>query len=300
MTLWQQRHEYSILHAHLAFGPALVAVIAARWLGKSVIVKLGNSGEFGDIQTSQRTGRGKLRLALLRRWADVIIALDDEIRSEALSAGFAPGQIRQMVNGIDSKRFVPIQARSILKDRMQFNNKIVLVYVGRLAAQKSLPTLLEAFKYALASCPDLYLVLVGDGPQRNELEEQARRLMIRAQVAFAGNQPDVLPYLHAADVFVLPSLVEGISNALLEAMSAKLACVATSVGGNAEILDHGRCGILLPVGDVSAWSAAIVRLGNDAEQRHVFGEAAHQRILERYDFRVVGAEYEKLYQELSE
>jgi glycosyltransferase involved in cell wall biosynthesis len=76
-TLLQRRNEYKILHAHLSFGPAFAAVIAARLLGKRVIVKLGNSGEFGDIRVSQKTLRGGVRLFALRRWADAVIALDD-------------------------------------------------------------------------------------------------------------------------------------------------------------------------------------------------------------------------------
>jgi len=298
ITLWRDRQDYSILHAHLAFSPALVAVVVAHWLDKRVIVKLGNSGEFGDIQTSQRTWRGKLRLALLRRWANMIIVLDDDIRREALLAGFPAERIRIMSNGIDSSAFVPTQTRDIWKTRMRFENKVVLLFIGRLTAQKSLSTLLEAFACAVPHNPGLYLVVVGDGPQRKILESQAHRLNLASQVVFAGNQPDVLPYLHAADIFVLPSLTEGISNALLEAMAAKLACIVTSVGANVEILDHGRCGVLLPVGDVSALTDAIVRLSNDSEQRRIFGESAYQRVFDRYDFRVIGAEYEKLYEGL--
>src|SRR5512140_3073076 len=104
--LWRLRKNYSILHAHLAFGPAFAAVLAARFLGKRVVVKLGNSGEFGDIQVSQKTWRGRLRLSVFRRWADMVIVLDDAMQAEALSAGFRPERVRRMNNGIDARAFL--------------------------------------------------------------------------------------------------------------------------------------------------------------------------------------------------
>ncbi len=298
IILWQQRKNYSVLHAHLAFGPALAALIAARWFGKRVIVKFGAGGKFGDIQTSQAALRGRLRLAALRRWADAIVVLDDEMYAEALAAGFDARRIRKMNNGINVESFAPLQSRDEAKKRFELNDKIVIVFIGRLAPQKSLPVLLNALARALPSCPSLHLVLVGDGIQRGELESLAQTLKIESRVAFTGNQSNVIPYLHAADIFALPSLSEGISNALLEAMSAQLTCLVSEVGGNAEVLDHGNCGVLLPVGDADAWRDALVHFGNSPEARARFEQAAHQRVLDVYDFRVVGAAYEKLYQEL--
>jgi glycosyltransferase involved in cell wall biosynthesis len=297
-SLWRLRSQYTILHAHLAYGPAFAAIIAARFLGKRVIVKMGNSGEFGDVQASRSTLRGRLRLAMLRKWADVIIALDDSIYDEILSIGVDPRRIRRIPNGIDVKYFSAQQTRLEAKNKFKLADKVVMVYVGRLAPQKSLPTLLQALARSLPACPNLHLLLVGDGPDRIALEEQAQLLKIRDHVAFLGNQPDVRQYLNAADIFVLPSKSEGISNALLEAMSAGLACVVTTVGGNFDILDQGRCGVLLPTGDVSAWSNALTELGNDPEKRQILGEAAHKHVYSHFDFSVVGALYENLYTEL--
>jgi glycosyltransferase involved in cell wall biosynthesis len=157
---------------------------------------------------------------------------------------------------------------------------------------------LHALKSSLPACPKLHLLLIGDGPDRIELENQVQVLGIHDHVTFLGNQSDVRPYLNAADIFVLPSKSEGISNALLEAMSAGLACVATTVGGNSDILDQGRCGVLLPPGDVSAWSSSLIELGNDPEKCRVLGEAAQKHVLSHFDFSVVGTLYENLYTEL--
>jgi glycosyltransferase involved in cell wall biosynthesis len=299
LSLWTLRSKYAILHAHLVYGPAFAAMIAARFLGKRVVVKLGNSGEFGDIQVSLRTLRGRLRLAMLRKWADVIVALDDSIYNEILSIGVDPAQIRRISNGIDVGNFLPLQTRAQAKMKFDLKNKVVMIYVGRLAPQKSLPTLLQALERALPSSPTLHLLLVGDGPERAALESQVQLLGIKDHVTFLGNQADVRSYLNAADLFVLPSKSEGISNALLEAMSAGLACLVTTVGGNFDILDHGRCGVLLPPGDVIAWSNSLIEFGNDPEKRQSFGAAAQKHVTSHFDFSVVGSLYENLYAELT-
>lgn len=289
-TLWQLRHRYQLLHAHLAFGPAFAAVLAARILRKKVIVKLGNSGHFGDIRTSQATFRGRLRLFVLRHWANRVIILDDAMRCEALAAGFPPSRLVQMNNGIDAGTYSP--------DYKKADGTVNVLYIGRLTAQKSLPVLLESFAHALQDCPELRLTLVGDGAERFALESLTQELGLNGKVTFAGAQDEVRPYLQTADLFALPSVSEGISNALLEAMSSGLACLATPVGGNAEVLDQGRCGVLLPGGDVAAWSLALSRLGKDRELRERLGTAALRRVLDVYDFSVVGAHYEDLYQTL--
>ena len=298
-TLFRRRNDYKILHAHLSFGPAFAAVIAARLLGKRVIVKLGNSGEFGDIRVSHKTLRGRVRLFALRRWADAVIALDDAMQVEALEAGFDARRLRRMNNGINFESFLSTRTKEEAKSALNLSGKVIVLFMGRLSEQKSLPTLFNAFAVARKDCPALHLLLLGDGPSRRALEFQAEKLDLSAHVTFAGSQRDVRPYLEAADVFALPSVSEGISNALLEAMSAGLACVATPVGGNAEVLDAGACGVLLPPRDESAWAAALAELGNDSQQRERLGEAARARVRARYDFSIVGGQYESLYRELT-
>jgi glycosyltransferase involved in cell wall biosynthesis len=296
--LWRLRKEYSILHAHLAFGPAFAGVVAARLLGKRVVVKLGNSGEFGDIQVSNKTWRGRLRLSVFRRWADLVIVLDDAMWKEAISAGFNPQRLRRMNNGIDAKAFASSASRHDAQSALGLAGKVVVLSMGRLAAQKALPMLFQSFAAALPGCPSLHLLVLGDGPERAALEALAKSLNISQHVTFAGNQADVKPYLNAADLFVLPSASEGISNALLEAMSAGLACLATPVGGNTAVLDDGRCGMLLPVGDVRAWSETLIQLGQSSWARERLGKAAQERVQNEYDFSVVGERYASLYADL--
>jgi len=296
--LWRQKHDYEILHAHLAFGPAFAGVIAARLLGKSCIVKLGNSGDYGDILTSQRTLRGRLRLGAIRRWANIVIVLDDAMNQEVIRTGFDPTRVRRMYNGIDITALNTSDLTSIPSFQTHSADRIVAIFVGRLTKQKSLGTLLQAVSVVIQSCPSLHLVMLGDGPERSNLEQEAIALGIIQHVTFAGYQANVEPYLRSAQLFVLPSVSEGISNALLEAMSFGLPCLASAVGGNSEVLGYGKYGILLPPNDVKAWARALEEMATVSAMRFEMGELARQRIVESYDFRVTGMKYEELYQEL--
>ena len=282
----------------MLFGPAFAGTWMRRLLNKRILVKLGSSGETGEIRTSQRTARGRWRLSLLQNWADAIVTLDDGMKQEAIAAGFTAERIHSIPNGIDLQSFTSTASQSDTKSALGLPDKTIILFVGRLVKEKSLPTLLSAFAAALSEYPNLHLEIVGDGVEREALETQATELDIRENMRFAGRQPDVRSYLHAADIFVLPSITEGISNALLEAMSAGLACLATPVGGNAEVLGQGSCGILLPTENVEAWKQALVQVGSDAALRHQLGEAARQRIQENYDFSIIGTRYETLYTDL--
>ncbi len=298
LALWRCRGEYEIFHAHLSFAPALVASSMGRLLGKRVIVKYGNSGLFGDVQASQRTWRGRVRLTVLRRWVDVNIALSAEMETELLAAGFPSERICRMVNGVDAEAFRPQESKTAAKESLGLADRTIALFVGRLTAQKALPTLMLALQNAVTVCPQLHLVLVGDGPDRLALEQRVSELGIAPHITFVGKAADVRPYLNAADMFVLPSVAEGISNALLEAMAAGVACVATAVGGSPEVLDDGACGVLLPPERPDLLSAALVRLARDPDEAARLGRLARSRILSHYDFAVVGDQYRSLYAQL--
>ena len=268
--LWHLRDRYEILHAHLAFGPAFAGVIAAQFLGKRSIVKLGNSGAFGDVASSQKSLRGRLRLAVIGRWADIVIVLDQAMEQEAISAGFDPQRLRLMTNGIDALALSTSTEKSEYQSLVPAG-RIIVLFVGRLTKQKSLNTFLQALSMAVRACPSLHLILLGEGPERAELEQQASAMAITDHVTFAGYQPDVAAYLQTAHMFVLPSVSEGISNALLEAMSVGLPCLASSVGGNPEVLGHGKYGVLLPPQDIDAWACALMEMAGDEARRQDHG-----------------------------
>ena len=164
---------------------------------------------------------------------------------------------------------------------------------------KGVRVLLNAFQHVIKGFPKTHLLLVGNGEDRIGLEELSVGLKIEKDVTFAGDVNDVKPYLRASDIFVLPSFGEGISNSLLEAMSTGLACVATKVGGSADLLSNGQNGVLVSPNNVDELTDALITLVKDKEQRENFGNVARQFVLLKYDFTSVGARYLSLYNELA-
>jgi glycosyltransferase involved in cell wall biosynthesis len=173
----------------------------------------------------------------------------------------------------------------------------VIGSVGRLAAVKNYRLLLQA----VARLPPEVrwrLVLVGDGPQRAELEQTAAELGIAARASFLGHREDVAAVLSDLDVFVLPSDSEGMSNTLLEAMAAGVAVIASDVGGNREVIEADRSGLLFARGDTAAAAQAIQQLVTDAALRQRLANAGLQRAHTTFALSTMLSAYENLYRDV--
>jgi glycosyltransferase involved in cell wall biosynthesis len=142
------------------------------------------------------------------------------------------------------------------------------------------------------------LILVGDGEERDRLASKAGELGIADHVHFAGRIDDPAEYLRAADAFVLPSVAEGMSNSLLEAMATALPCLASRIGGNTDLIDHGHDGMLIPPGDRSAWGSALAQVVEDCGLARRLGDSARAKIEERFALPVVVDRYVDLYRRL--
>jgi L-malate glycosyltransferase len=173
-----------------------------------------------------------------------------------------------------------------------------LVYVGRLHEQKGLDVLLTALA-AVQSSPSPALSLVGTGPFEERLRALVYELGISGDVEFAGVRQSLTPLLHGADVFVLPSRAEGLSNSLLEAMAIGLPVVASAIPGNTDVIQSGVNGLLSDPGDPAALADALERLLSDGGLRRRLGEAARRTVEERFALEEVAARYRELYEELS-
>lgn len=298
LAILLRRNSFDVLHAHLAFSPAAVAALAGRLLGKAVVVKFGTGGASSEIAVSRKSWRGQLRLAILRRWVDVYVALTDEMKTELIQTGFDRSRIVRMSNGIDAAEFAPAEDREQAKAAVSFGGMVLVLFAGRLVAIKGLPILLQAFGTVVRDCDRVRLIVAGEGDQRAALESAVERQRLRPYVQFVGKVSDMGPYLRAADIFVLPSLGEGISNSLLEAMSAGLACIASRVGGAVELLDNGNCGILVAPNDAGQLAEALSTLVNQRQEVVRLGSLARERVLQLYDFSSVAAKYIELYDRL--
>lgn len=171
----------------------------------------------------------------------------------------------------------------------------VLLFVGRVAEIKDLPTMLRAFAQAVKRVPQLRLWIVGDGPARAGLESSAERLGVAGKVRFFGQRLDTAGLFRAADCFAMSSVSEGLPMSLLQSMSIGLPSIVTDVGGMQEVLQLSDGGLLAPVGDDAAMAAAMVRMASDFDLRHGCGEQARAAYQANFTLDAMHEAYLRLY-----
>jgi glycosyltransferase involved in cell wall biosynthesis len=292
-TLRRFRSELDVVHTHQGLWEAVATGLASPWLpGIPTLVQPASSGYYGEADELRRTrGSGPLGRIILRNTA--FAAISAEIERQWRDLGVPAGRISRMASGVDADHFRagPSTVESTLLPRPR------VVFTGRLHPQKNLPLLLEAWTEVARQTP-ANLVLVGPGADRQALAELAETLGVADRVQFAGAVPDPADHLRAADVFVLPSVAEGMSNSLLEAMATSLPCVVSGIGGNTDLIDDGRTGVLVREATPAAWSSALIGLVHDPTRAEGLGEAARCRIDAEFSLRVVVDQYVELYRRL--
>lgn len=202
--------------------------------------------------------------------------------------------VTQIYNGVDAEKYRPGNGRARI--RAEFGlaaDTPVIGVVGRLDPIKDHPTLFRAFEIVRTALPEARLLVVGDGPERKRLESQAG-----GGVIFLGNRSDAPEILRALDLFVLPSLNEGISNTILEAMATGIPVVATRVGGNPELVEDGHTGILVKPRDFQSMASAILRYLQHPDLRAKHGEAGRQVVLKRFSIEIMVRSYEAVYRRM--
>jgi glycosyltransferase involved in cell wall biosynthesis len=215
-----------------------------------------------------------------------------------LYGGIPRERITTIVNGIDPDRFQSPESRSELRQKLNLpTDRPVIISVGRLTRPKGYPYLLGALVLMASEARPLTLI-VGDGPDRHDLESQITRLKLEHDVQLLGNRRDVPDLLAAADLFVLASLWEGLPLALLEAMASGLPSVVTAVGENSKLIRDGTSGLLVPPADGPALADAIRRLLYQPLQRKRMGQAAREEVKRRFSIERCIKAHENLYEEL--
>lgn len=281
-----------MLHSH-GYKEDLVALMARRKARLSVpAVRTQHSTPF-----PRTTLPMKFYSFLDRRGAsrfDRTVAVSGALRSE-LERFLPPSRITSIMNGIPLPDPALLDKRALPEDPSGF----VIGAVGRLAPEKRYDILIEALSLLAADGIKASLVLVGDGPQRAELEEQARSVAPGA-VRFAGFQSEVYPWLSSFDLYSISSSREGLPITLLEALACRLPVVATSVGGIPEVIASGENGLLVPPGDPKALAEAIASLHNDREKGRLFGKRGRATVEQKFSIERVASETEKMYADLLE
>jgi glycosyltransferase involved in cell wall biosynthesis len=297
-ALRRLRPQYDLVHTHQGLWEAVATGLARGWLaGAPTLVQPASSGYFGEAEELLRTrGAPLLRRAILRNTAFAAISADIEHQWRGL--GVRRERLVRMASGVDADHFRPAVAHETSSEtEPSLLPRPRVVFTGRLHPQKNLEMLLSAWP-AVVHRTGANLILVGHGPDRERLETQAAALGVARHIQFAGAVADPARILRAADAFVLPSVAEGMSNSLLEAMATALPCLASRIGGNVDLLDDGETGLLLPGDEPEAWSSALNQVLAAPAMARRLGAAARARIEAEFALPVVVDRYVALYQEL--
>jgi sugar transferase (PEP-CTERM/EpsH1 system associated) len=280
---------------------AIEAVIAARLAGVRAVVHSEHGYEL-DMQPGLPLRRRLLRHLAYRMASRVATVTHDLKTYHAAQAWWRPERIRVLYNGVNLDEFKS-QRQSCEAMRQQLGipqHALVLGSVGRMVRLKDFVTLLKAASLLATQIPDLYVVLVGSGPELSKLQQfVASSPELSGRVIFPGMLDRVADALNTMDIFVLPSLMEGMSNTLLEAMAVGLPLVATRVGGNVEVVAEGRCGFLFTPEDVHGLAGLLRTLLRDAPLRAEFAKAARERAVTDFSLQAMVRRYRDLYIELA-
>ena len=267
----------------------------ARLLGVPWLVKLAGGGVTGDIAGVVAHEDAARRLEALRQ-ADRVVCLSRQIEEEVARVGVAPERLVHVPNGVDLAALsasAPLASEAVGLPA----GARPLLFVGRLDAGKRVDVLLRALAFLRDAGSPAWLLIAGRGPDERDLASLADRLGLAERVRFLGQRDDVPRLLKLAGALVLPSVAEGMSNALLEALATGTPVVATRIPAN-ELLVDDSSAWLVPVDDAEALSRALLAALSDAPEASRRAAEGVRRVAERFDIGPVAADYERLFREL--
>ncbi|MEP6892296.1 MAG: glycosyltransferase family 4 protein [Gaiellaceae bacterium] len=273
-----RKGRFDVVHTHTSKG-GFIGRAAARLAGVPIVFHTAHGFAFHESSSPVAVAVYTRLERLASRWSDRVLTVSDFHRHWAITERLAaPERIVTVRNGVSRSRLV------VARDRRDFRGElgveasdVLLVSVGRLATQKGLGTLLQALPKLLRRGVRARLVLVGEGPLRSALEEQITATALTATVSFLGFRSDVGDILNASDIVIAPSLWEGLSISVLEAMASGKPIVATNIGSNLELLEDGVSGLLVPPNDPERFADAILTLALDPDAASRYGAAARER-----------------------
>jgi glycosyltransferase involved in cell wall biosynthesis len=233
------------------------------------------------------------------RRADKVIAVSEEIRKRMKRAGIAEEKICLIDNGVNLDRFPSSADPNTIKESLGIDREAqVIGTVGALTLEKGHVYLLRAAAKVIKTFPRAVFLLVGDGKERLNLATSVSQLGIQDNVIFTGMRKDVPEILPILDVFLLPSLNEGLPMALLEAQAARVPTVSTRVGGIPAVVEDGTTGILIPPKDSDAIVQAISRMLLDRKTALEMGQKGCERVRDHFSSQTMASKYISIYKEL--
>lgn len=286
-----------IVHCHTSKA-GLIGCLAAKLAGVKVIVYSPHGHLFAEGARIPGVSGNILRLKLfyyLRKLASScatkIIALNHADKDEQVNLKLAPADKYEVI-------YNAVQLPNGIAQPTTPSGYPTIATIGRLVPEKGQSYLLEAVKLTKTKYPDVSLLVIGDGPLRNNLETQAEKSGIKNNVKFLGVRDDLYAILSGIDIFVLPSLYEAFGIALLEAMAAKKPAIASRVNGIPEVVVDGKTGLLVPPANPSALAEAIIKLTGNKAMAQQMGVAGYGRVKDLFTMEKMIAKVDNLYNQL--
>ncbi len=305
LKLWKilRALDPAIVHTrNLATLEAQIPTLLLPWV-KTVHGEHGREGVDLNGQNRKYNLLRRFIRPMVGRYITVSRDLEGWLRQ---TIGVADNKICQIYNGVDQAKFYPADNKNIglAPEGFLSGDSIVIGTVGRLAAVKDQASLLSAFAQLLQDAAEyrerLRLIIVGDGPLYDQLQQQVREFGAEHNVWMTGDSDDVADMLRLFDLFVLPSLGEGISNTVLEAMATGLPIVATAVGGNPELVTDEVNGRLVPVGDPHSLAEVMAQLIGQPEHLKTMGSNSLDKVRRQFNWDNTVEEYLAVYDALLE
>lgn len=293
--------DFHVWHVHQYGAHATLAVIMGKILRRPVILKLTSTGAQGLSATLSNAP-----LSTLQRWAHkrvaACVAVSKESTTEAIAFGIPLHRVVTITNGIDIKQF----CCKTTKERFEIKIKLgldplkkICIYIGRLSMEKNPLCIIEAWYSIKSHLSEAWsLIFIGDGPLRVDLQNKIRDLKLTHDVHTIGETPSVSQWLAAADLFVLPSLNEGMANTLLEAMACGLPSIVTDVSGVDQLVRQPQTGLVVPINDTEALASALLTLHSDHEQRKKMGSRARKHMVANFSMDQISMHYQHLYERI--
>ncbi len=284
---WLITNRPDIIYVSMLKHDAYVAVGVGQKLGIPVVLRPEGAGDTGDLAW-QKWGRFGSRIGKRCKQADAFVAISPAIHAELLAEGYDKARIHNLPNG------VPVPEKA-----WEPKNSGRAVFVGRLAPEKNLETLLDAWQIVLKNHRGSSLLLIGEGPEKSKLEAKAKSLEFDGgTVQFLGALADPKHWLRTADLFVLPSKEEGMSIALLEAMALGMPIVASDIPGNHRLLTHEVHGRLASPESPLAIAAAIMAQWAEPEIAVKMAAEARWQVIEKYSIEAMARRHLDLFDQL--
>ena len=292
--------RYQVWHIHQYGMHAVLGVTLGKLLRRPVLLKLTSSSSQGLQQATKILPIARFAKYMLKQ-VDAIVALTRETQAEAVAFGVPQVRIHRLGNGVDVRSFRHLSPseRVRLRNKLKIVSSGTVIFVGRLSKEKNLYGLLHAWKEAVLRMPAGWkLLIVGDGPMRAQLESFVENEELTSSVSFTGYQSNVSAWMAIADIYVLSSYWEGLSNTMLEAMASGIPVVSSRVSGSAETLEETGAGIVVEIDQIDQLAEALIKLATNPILSNQMGQTGRKIVENRFSIASIAERYEQLYQYL--